>query len=185
MRPTYVYANAAGPTAWVPIDYLQSAFGIGLGFSVTNAASLTASVQHTFGSPIGTDNQTHGVILSQSTTTVTVTDLGPWNDATNGHGLLTGDSVQIQGSTIGVDGIYTVTVTSATQYTYTVSNSQSATSNSALAAGLRVFNHVSLAGISSRADGNYAYPPRMIRLNVTAYTSGAAILEILQGLGHT
>lgn len=35
---------------------------------------------------------------------------------------------------------------------------------------------------TTNADGNYAYPIRAVRLNVTSYTSGTVTLTLLQGL---
>jgi len=42
------------------------------------------------------------------------------------------------------------------------------------------FDHSSLAAKTASSDGNYAYPVSAIRLNVSAYTSGTATLNILQ-----
>ena len=44
------------------------------------------------------------------------------------------------------------------------------------------FTHSSVASQTTNKDGNYAFPVRAIRLNVTAWTSGGATLTILQGL---
>jgi len=44
------------------------------------------------------------------------------------------------------------------------------------------FDHSSVTGKTANADGNYAFPVRAIRLTVTAYTSGSAVLTILQGI---
>lgn len=42
------------------------------------------------------------------------------------------------------------------------------------------FNHSSIAAKTSDTDGNYAYPPRAIRLKINSSTSGSAILTIVQ-----
>lgn len=43
------------------------------------------------------------------------------------------------------------------------------------------FDHSSVAAkVNVNADGNYAFPVRAIRLNVTAYTSGTATLTVIQ-----
>lgn len=43
------------------------------------------------------------------------------------------------------------------------------------------FVHPVVVGQTASKDGNYAFPIRGIRLNVTAYTSGSATLTVLQG----
>lgn len=185
MRPTSVTQSAAGPSAWVPVDYLAIAFGIGFGCSVSSGASLTYTVQHTFddlgpGSPgttptTGFHYPTGGI--SQTTTTITVTDAN--------HGLSVGDFVQLQGCGSGMDGAYTVaSVTNANVYTLTSAVSQSATASSAgFVCGARVYNHPVVVGATARQDGNYAFPIRAMRVNVTAWTSGSVSLTVLQGVG--
>jgi hypothetical protein len=42
------------------------------------------------------------------------------------------------------------------------------------------FDHDVLTAQTTSQDGNYAYPIRAIRLNVTAFTSGSVSLTILQ-----
>lgn len=42
------------------------------------------------------------------------------------------------------------------------------------------FSHSTIAGKTVNADGNYAFPVRAVRLNVTAYTSGSATMTLLQ-----
>lgn len=187
MRPIIITANAVGPTQWVPVNYLEVAFGVGLGFIPwSTATGLSATVQHTFD-----DLQAfRQVSLSRSTTTATVTDLGPYG---LGHGLTTNDSVIIRGAgapfdtpkaPIGQGDVgATVTVTSATQYTYTVANS-GPTAGTGMAVGLRVFPHTSIVTASARVDGSYFEPIRAVRLNVVAISAGAVDLLILQGMGH-
>lgn len=43
------------------------------------------------------------------------------------------------------------------------------------------FAHATVAAQTANDDGNYAFPVRAIRLNVTAYTDGNATLTLLQG----
>lgn len=43
------------------------------------------------------------------------------------------------------------------------------------------FDHSSVSGTADK-DGNYAFPVRAVRLNVTAWTSGSAKLTVLQGV---
>lgn len=44
----------------------------------------------------------------------------------------------------------------------------------------RWYPHSSLSAKTASSDGNYAYPVSAIRLNVTAYTSGTANMNLLQ-----
>jgi hypothetical protein len=46
MRPVVVSKTGVGQTAIVPVDYLQSPFGIG--FGVVVSGTITYTVQHTF-----------------------------------------------------------------------------------------------------------------------------------------
>lgn len=101
MRPTSVSRSAAGTSAWIPVDYRQNPFNIGLGLVISG--TLTADVEHTF------------------------------------------------------DDVFDSSVTPT------------------------AFKHDTMTGKSANDDGNYAFPIRAIRLNLTAYTSGSATLTILQG----
>lgn len=189
MRPADVYVNSATFSPWVSVDYIQSGFGIGLGFSLSAGASLTASVQHTFDDfPNG-----HPITATQATTVITVTDRGFTQaygnvDALGGHGLSVGDWVKLTGTSLqptitGMDGEYSVaTVVSATQYTLTSLVSQTATAGQfAQATTARVYPHANMVGMTTRKDGNYAYPVMAVRLLLTAWASGIASLGVRQG----
>lgn len=41
--------------------------------------------------------------------------------------------------------------------------------------------NATVASATTNASGNYAFPVTAVRLNVTAYTSGTAVLTVLQG----
>jgi len=173
MRPIYVTLGAAGASPWIPINYLQNAFGIGFAVTLSSDGNLTYSVQHTFDDPT---TNARDISIARSTTTATVTDPD--------HGLNTGDSVIVESSgSSNLDGTKTVTVTSANAYTYTVANS-GPTAAAAKAKSLRIFTHEDVAAKTDRQDGNYAYPPRAIRLAISSYTAGKATLAILQGMGR-
>lgn len=43
------------------------------------------------------------------------------------------------------------------------------------------FTHSSIFGKTTNQDGNYAFPVRAVRLTITSWTSGSAILTLLQG----
>lgn len=199
MRPIKVTVSAAGDSPWIPINYLEVAFGIGLCVIPWSTASgLTYVVQHSFDSldPLST----RFVTITRAGTVATVTDLG---DSGTGHGLSTGDNIIIKGSgsayldtplaangkgDLGAD----VTVTSNTTYTYAVTNSGPTSDNGfAKASSMRVFSHATLNTTSGnpgatglRADGNYAFPPQAIRLRAVTLTAGAVDLLVVQGMGH-
>lgn len=44
-------------------------------------------------------------------------------------------------------------------------------------------NHATVNGLSATADGNYAFPIRAIRVNITAYTSGTLTFNVIQASG--
>lgn len=46
MRPKVVSLTGAGSSAWIPMDYKQSPFAIGLGVTVSGVVNYT--VEHTF-----------------------------------------------------------------------------------------------------------------------------------------
>jgi len=175
MRPVNVKMSAAGSSSWVTINQLQVSFGIGIGVSLTSGANLTYTVQHTFDPP----DSHRTVSLSRTLTAVTVTDTA--------HGLSVGDSVIITGSGFaGGDGTYDVaSVVDANTYTYTSGTSGSATgSDNTFVTSFRVFPHATLAALTSRADGNYAFPIQCVRLKLTAWVSGTADMTVLQAIGR-
>lgn len=102
-RPTSVSVSSQAASAWIPVNYKQSPFNIGMGVVLTDTPTLTYSVQHTF------------------------------------------DDVQDENAT------------------------------------LTPFNNEGMDAKAANEDGNYAFPVRAIRLNVTAWTAGTATLTIIQG----
>ena len=178
MRPQSVSVSSATTSAWVPIDRAQAAFGVGFNVDLDSTSSgVTFKIAHTFDDlskiQIGT--------IARSTTTVTVTTGAV-------HNLNTGDSVvvlnanQLTGAS-GLDGQYTVTVTSSTAFTYT--SATSGTVNTSPMAVqlilLRVQPHATITGNTASVDGNYAFPITAMRLNVTAWSAGVTTLTVNQG----
>jgi len=199
MRPVYQYvtgpANSFGP--WIPLDYLQTAFAVGLVFSISSGATLTGTVQFT-DDDITQDG--HYVTASQTTTVITVTDTGPTfvqgygpaGFVSPGHGLSVGDWVKLESSnlqpnltTATMDGEYAVaTVPSATTYTLTSATSQSATAGPfTTAKTARVVNHATLAALAARTAGSQKDPCMAIRLVIPTFTSGVGCLAVIQGMG--
>ena len=46
--PIVVTMSAAGSSRWVPVDYKQTPFNIGMGVKLSAGANLTYTVEHTF-----------------------------------------------------------------------------------------------------------------------------------------
>lgn len=42
------------------------------------------------------------------------------------------------------------------------------------------FDHASITGKTANSDGNYAFPIRAVRLNVTPFTSGSVTMTVVQ-----
>jgi len=181
MQPAILSRAAVGPTPWIPVNSRAKDFKVGLGVELSQGATITYTVQHCFAN--FQEDQWRYVSLSQTLTTITVTDSGADG---NGHGLVAGDWVRFRGSgdATNTDGIdFTIATTpSDTTYTITSTTSQSLTGlpgTKVLSA--RVFPHASLAAQTARGNGSYDFPVRAVRLNITAYTGGRAYLEVTQG----
>jgi hypothetical protein len=170
-----VAAVGAGP--WIPVDYLQRPFNVGLFVSLSeDAAGITYSVEHTPDNPNNLKGNTVAS-LTRSTTVATLT-------MSSAHGLSAGDSVTVFGSgDPNLDGTYAVASTpSTTSLTYTVANTGATAGGPYTQAILmRVFPHDYMAAQTTRQDGNYAFPVMAIHLHVTALSAGSATLEITQG----
>lgn len=199
--PVRVFLNAVGASPWIPVDYRQAPFAIGLVGIPSSGSTLTWLVEHTF-DELGLQSAGRPVTCARAATVMTVTDLGPFfsddvhNPQFGAHGLTAGDSVLLGGtgssqmnSPITANGAggdvgWTIaTVPSATTYTITVANAgPTADSGGAQALGLRVVPHSTLgAGQATRTDGNYAFPPKAVRFRLSAYTSGSFEGLIIQG----
>src|SRR5208282_2756737 len=195
MRPVRVSLNAIGHTQWIPIDYIESWFGVSIAVVLSVDGNLGYDVEHTFDETRpNTDDpyQVSTVSIARSGTTATVTDSGP-NGI--GHGLIPGDSVIVTGSgstvldsqpavygtgTVGWTITGTPTINS---YTYTVANSGPTTDNgNAKVSRQRIFTDVNLTNLTTRAYDSYAYPIKAVRLYIKSYTAGFADLLVLQGL---
>ena len=203
MRPVKVTVNAVGYSAWIPIAYNESWFGIGVAVIVPVSATGTYTVQHTFDDPsyaMQLDGS-NTITIARVTTTATVTDFGP-NGL--GHGLSVGDSVVVSGSgspTIldsqppavgdplagvgrGIVGWNVASVPSSTTYTYTVANSGPASDGgNAHVCRMRVFNST-LSAQTASGTVTYNYPVRAIRLSVSALSAGFIDMIVLQGVGR-
>lgn len=179
--PVQVFLNAVGFSPWIIHDTEQSPPAITLAGFVSSGATLTWGVQYTCDDL--SNNANRNVGWSQTTTVITVTDTGPIGGFGN-HGLSVGDYVTLfqgpDGGNLGTEYPVT-TVVSANQYTLTSVNSRSATGLGSVITA-RQFPHATLNALTARMTGNYGFPVKGSKLVVTAYTSGVASLEALQGL---
>jgi hypothetical protein len=187
-------ANAAGQTPPIPVDYMQPTFNVALGVIPSAAATgLSCSAQYTM------DDQSikRQVNWSQTTTTVTITD-GPQAQGgssslasqLNPHGLVTGDTVTIEGSGSGqpgaftsFDGNYTVTVTGANTYTITVVPSQTASGDARVITQRWVTSTVVPGATAARLYANTTQPATAFRFVVAALTTGTVDFIVIQGNG--
>jgi hypothetical protein len=173
MRPVVLTLGAAGVTPWVPVNYIQNGFLLGMSGEMTSGGGLTWAIQYTM-DDLG--QEFRPVSISRSTTTATVTDPD--------HRLSVGDSIIVAGTgSSNLDGTYAVaSIVDANSYTYTVANTGAAAGgvNSKLKS-LRVLTHATLTDQTASAAGSLAYPVRAVRGAVTAYTSGKIDFTFLQG----
>ena len=178
MRPAHVSVGATGPSNWVPIDYLEAGFGVGYRCTVQGGANVTYKVQHGWllGEPISLAN------LTRTTTTATATWRVGTTDYTASHGLQTGDCVLMQGYGAPFDGVFTITVTSATAFTFTVANSGLTASTLGLCQRVTVGDDPIVTGATTSQESNIGFPCWALRLNATAWVSGEVSMTIFQGI---
>lgn len=172
VRPAMHRLDGTEFTPWVLANYYSNSFGIGFGVKLSEGATLTYSVQHTFDDLYTVRKD---VSISRSTTTATVT--------LPLHGLGVGDWINVTNSgNPALDGQFSVaSVVDENSFTYTVANSGATASG--VNVGIqtaRVFAHSDVAGETASADGNYQFPPRALRAICTAYTDGFADFTVIQ-----
>lgn len=179
-REKTVRLSAAGFSEWIGVNFQQAngSFATGLGVKLSSGASLTYSVQHTMDNLYKAEADSYSWSAARSTTTGTITRVN--------HGLSVGDYTFFPGGPAPFNTAYAVaSVVDADSFTITVANS----GVTAVAWGAyqihtaRVFSHEDLAGETASADGNYAFPPRAIRLLISSYSSGFADLTVIQAGG--
>lgn len=172
--PIVVRRAAAGNTDWVPLNRLQQSFNVGLGVKLSSGASLTCGVQHTF-DDLWREYQDW--LGTRSGTTLTIRQVN--------HGLSVGDWTNFGNGAAPFNTQYPVaSVVDADNFTITVPNSGLTVSLSTYnMQKARVFNHITLTGLTVSADGNYSSPPVATRLNCSVYSSGFAELNIVQARG--
>lgn len=167
MRPVTVRMDEAGFSRWVLINTYTESFGVGLGLTFSDGATLTCSVQHTF-DDLAFEST---VNASRVVTDLTVNKVN--------HGLGDDDWVVLMGTPW--DGEYAVaSVVDADNFVLTVTDTGPA-GMAVRMKSARVHPHDSLTGISADADGNYQFPPVATRLLVSAYTDGFVDFQIVSG----
>ena len=178
MRPVSYTLSATGVGPWVPLDYNQSPFAVGLGVKLSAGAVLTYTVQHTF---VDIFSLLRLTALTRAATVATIT-------FSDNVGLSVADWLNVQGAGAPFDGEYAVaTVVGLNQVTYTVANTGPTSVLTQQGVGVavaRIFPHAVLAAQTASMDGNYAFQIRACRLNVTAFTSGQAVFSVAQATGR-
>lgn len=178
MRPRTVTVSSATFSPWIRLNWRATdvGFGVALGCNISNGASLTYAVQHTF-DDIWTPR--YDWSAARVTTTVTVTKTA--------HLLTAADYWYVDPlAAAPFAGEFAVAaITDADNFTYTVANSgaTSIAAGSRQGNSARVLTHSTITGKSANSDGNYAYPPQACRLIVTAWTSGSVSLTVIQAGG--
>lgn len=175
-RERTVRLSAAGFSDWIGVDFrvAQASFAIGLGVKLSSNGNLTYSVQHTMDNIYDASTSWSA---ARTTTTGTITK-------TN-HGLSVDDWVLFEAAAPFNAAYSVVSVTDQNTFVVTVANSGATAvvwGNNQIHTG-RLFNHENLVAQTTSGDGNYAFPPRAIRLIVTTYTAGYADLTVLQAGG--
>jgi hypothetical protein len=162
----------------VPLDYLEAGFGVGYICQVQQGASLTYKVQHGYllGEPISLAN------LTRSTTTATATWRVGSTDYTASHGLQSGDCVLMSGYGAPFDGVFTITSSSGTVFTFTVANSGPTSSTTGYCQRVNVIDDPVIGGTGASMESNIGFPCWAIRLNATAWASGEVSMAIYQGI---
>lgn len=182
--PIKTQLAAVGVSPWLPLDYHQRGFAVGLyaGLSEDASAGATYSVEYTPDNPNDSRATRNNVVsLTRSGTTATLT-------FTNPHGLVAGDSaVVVNSGDPNLDGNQTVVAASSpTVITYTVANTGLTVALAAVqAVACRVFAAATaLTAATTRQSALVQQPMMAVRLHVTAITAGFVLLEVVQGLAR-
>lgn len=183
--------TGAGFTAPIPVNYMQPNFNVALGV-IPSAAATGLSTQ----AQVTMDDQSikRQVTFTQAVNTVTITDgVQPFGKGAsqlptqqNPHGLITGDTVSIEGTGSGggisFDGNYAVTVVDATHYTITVTPSQTIAAGVADVIPQRWLVTTAIpAATATRLYSNVLQPCTAVRFVNAALTTGTVDFIVIQG----
>ena len=177
MRPQVVRLDNVGTSQWLFVDPRRNQdFQVSLAVTLDVSSTLTYDVDLTY--DLNTVERWQDVSIARVTTTATVTLIG--------HGLATGDNVQVFDTNFighnpesNLEGRFDVTVIDKDNFSYTVANTGQ-TSAIGRIISFRVFKHPTLQGDTAAEGGTQDSPVAAARLNVTAFTQGAATLTVLQ-----
>lgn len=176
MRPVTQRLSAAGNTQWIPLNYIQAPFNVGIWFLPGTGAAFTGNAQVSGDDAI--ENK-HLVAISRVGALATVVD--PL------HGLVTGDSIVVSAAGAPFDtfnvgtGAADITVVDANSYTYPVINAGPLVANSTSQLGFyRVFD---LVAFTVRAMIQQVIPAQAIRLQSDSLAGGTVDFIVLQGGG--
>jgi hypothetical protein len=198
MRIARLTMNAVGATNPIQVNYLQPTFNVALGV-LPSAAAVTAGF--TCSAQFTMDDQSikRQVTWTQAAQVVTIVDgIQPFGKGSsslptsqNPHGLVTGDTVTIEGTGTGgqppgfvpFDGNYPVTVTGPTTYTITVTPSQTASGGVSDVIPQRWITspQVPLA-TAARLLTNTIQPATAFRFVLATLLGGSVDFLVLQGL---
>lgn len=177
--PVSVAVSATGNSPWLPLDYTQRPFDVGIYVSGDSAA-VTATFAYTVQwTPDNTSLVNEIVSLTRATTVATLKTSTP-------HGLVVGDSVITTASgDANLDGAHDVaSVVDASTLTYTVANSGAAAGQPGTKVALaRVFADGNETAKTARSYEGVTTPAYAVRLNATM-TAGVLTLSAVQGYGR-
>jgi hypothetical protein len=176
--------GAPGVSPWLPVDYVQTNFNLGLFASLSEDASAAAtySVEYTPDNPNqGKTTRNNLLSLIRVAAVATIVFANP-------HGLLANDAVKVFNSgDPNLDGDQTVVSTpTPTSLTYAVGNTGALIGTPYTEAiALRVFPlQAALTAATTRQSASLTTPCMAVRLHVTALTAGSITLEVVQGLAR-
>lgn len=178
--PIAVSVATQAPSAWMPLDYTQRPFDVGLFVSADQAATTATfgyTVEHT---PDNVNDMKDVVSITRSGTAATLT-------ASKAHGLVAGDNIVVQNSgDLNLDGSQIVaSVPSPTTLTYTVANTGATKDGGqAKASYNRVFPDATLATKTAKGFVGLTVPVYATRINATSLSAGVLTLEAVQGYGR-
>ncbi len=186
-----VSLSAVAFSNWIPVDYRQYPPNVGVNVEVPSTVTGTYNVEFTTDPLLGVGNRFmlfDAQIPTSITRAATVATVVLPN-----HGLDTDDAIIVRssnfppgnGQTTALDGYFAVaSVVDLNTFTYTVANSGITTASQFVEIiPTRVVIGSSMSALTTSFSGNFGFPIRAVRLNVTAYAgTGAITLQVTQGV---
>lgn len=185
MRMKTIALAAAGVSQWIPVDWVQASFAIGVNCNCQGGGTYSYKLQHGYSDSV---LDTVHVNITRSTTTATIVFPSGVNgdgESVPGHGLKVGDNLQIFAAGAPFDGSNDVaSVVDTHTVTITVANSGLTASplNIAYAKKVYVEDDATIAsGTTGSKEASVTVPCFAIRLNAATVTSGQIMLTVGQG----